>query len=89
MHFDCPTCQQRLAVEDDRTGEHLPCPACERVIRVPRVPIVIYKGRRNPGSVRLVPIPASARMFRRGSLAERVAALQSAQSPRAQEPLWL
>lgn len=44
MHFDCPSCQQRLEIENDRVGEYLPCPSCERTIRVPRAPMVIHKG---------------------------------------------
>ena len=46
MHFDCSHCQQRLAIEDNRVGESLVCPACALTIAVPPVPRVIYKGRR-------------------------------------------
>ena len=37
MHFNCPNCRQRLAIEDNRGGEQLPCPACHRQLRVPLV----------------------------------------------------
>lgn len=103
MHFDCPCCQQRLEIENDRVGEYLPCPSCERTIRVPRAPVVIHKGggRRSVnsttgnitsviptvGSLRLVKVPPSARRLRPGSLEERVAALKSAMNP--EEPRLL
>jgi hypothetical protein len=91
MHFDCPNCQQRLEIENDRAGECLPCPSCDRTIRVPRAPVVIHKGgggggRRSSG-LRLVPIPVQARHLRPGSLAERVAALKASRV--SQEPTML
>ncbi len=87
MFFNCPGCQQRLEIENDQAGEYLPCPACERVIRVPRAPMVINRAARPaPAGVRLVSIPASARVHRKGSLAERVAALKAAQFPQEQRP---
>ncbi len=83
MHFECPNCHQRLEIENDRAGELLPCPACERSIRVPKAPIVIYKGLHGHkglpgrGGMRLVPI---ARQHRQGSLAGRMAAMKAAQA---------
>lgn len=87
MHFDCPGCKQRFEIDNDRAGEHLSCPVCERVIRVPMAPLVIHKGRLN-GGVRLVPIPPQARIVRKGSLAERVAALKAAK-PTSEEAEFL
>ena len=81
MHFDCLHCQQRLAIEDDRAGESLTCPTCGQRICVPPAPSVIYKGRRNTGGIRLVPI------LPKGSLARHMAALRAAQ--RTPEPMYL
>ncbi len=31
----CPYCRQSIAFEADMAGEHVPCPACERLIQLP------------------------------------------------------
>jgi len=80
MHFACPICQRRLEIENDRAGECLLCPACNRQICVPKAPLVIHKGLHNMGGIRLVAKPPEVRKPRKGSLEERVAALKTFQT---------
>ena len=95
MYFNCPNCDVRLEIENDRSGEYLPCPACEAEVRVPKAPVIIRKG----GSLQappppppprrgmhLIPKSAEARGYLKGSLAERMAALKAAQLPQESLP---
>lgn len=73
MQFNCPACNQLLEIENSQAGTSLACPACNGVIRVPRVPMVLRKGGvvvQQPAGKRLVPLAPGARQHRKGSLAD-------------------
>jgi hypothetical protein len=36
INFDCPFCKQNLDAPEDMAGMNIECPACGRIIRVPR-----------------------------------------------------
>ncbi len=59
------------------------------MVRIPKPQVVIHKGRRSSSGVRLVPVPASDRRHRKGSLAERMAALKAATQSVPEDPKLL
>lgn len=38
ISFSCPNCRQHLDAPPDMAGEEVPCPSCQKVIRVPAIP---------------------------------------------------
>ena len=36
MNFDCPHCSQNLEAPDSMAGDVIPCPTCERELKVPQ-----------------------------------------------------
>jgi hypothetical protein len=40
IHFDCPHCRQVLEVEDQGAGQSVPCPKCNKSLRIPPKAIV-------------------------------------------------
>ena len=85
MNFNCPSCQTRLEADPHQVGEELPCPACNTLLFVPRkAPMVL---RKPVNKVRLVPIAPASRQYRKGSLAERIAAMRATQPLPEEQPV--
>ncbi len=59
--FNCPKCEQELAVDNSGAGSEINCPACGEKIVIPQAPSTPQGGPPLPGAAQVVnPIAASA-----------------------------
>jgi hypothetical protein len=58
--FNCPKCEQELAVDSSGSGSEIPCPSCGEAIVIPEPNIIPRAGVPVEGPVRVEPHPVNA-----------------------------